>query len=194
MEPVRHDKQLHPLLHPLMLHPLMLHPLPHPLPHPNAPLHMQDEKYGLSFVKLISPPGSGQATPTDTPTLSDPSKSAPIKLGVFSLKEETKDLPPGSLFFRKTATSPPPESPAPNAAAQARMASAAALRAKTPPRTDKTPPRTSLVQQGYSGNERKSREDAGRKNATPTGRGHMPATKKARGKHYRLFVQGRHYC
>ncbi|XP_064393030.1 DNA repair protein XRCC1-like isoform X2 [Halichondria panicea] len=45
------------------------------------------EPYGLSFLKLHSPPDS-EATP-------------PAKLGAFSLKEETKDLPTGSLFFKK---------------------------------------------------------------------------------------------
>ena len=93
-------------------------------------------KYGLSFIKLHSPPELDEATPSSAMPTSVP---VPTKLGGFSLKEETKDLPSGSLFFKRGLLSSPPGkgagtgvlSDCPNAAAQARMASAAALRGIT---------------------------------------------------------------
>ncbi len=103
-------------------------------------LHPQSERYGLSFIKLHSPPEPAEVTPTSaTPTPMPASSAVPIKLGGFSLKEETGDLPSGSLFFKRGPLSSPPPPPGrgkgaggssdcPNAAAQARMASAAALR------------------------------------------------------------------
>lgn len=43
-------------------------------------------------MKFHSPPESG----TDTV-----SESGPARLGLFALKEETKTMAPGSLFFKK---------------------------------------------------------------------------------------------
>ena len=52
------------------------------------------------------------------------------KIGAFKLREEVKDLPPGSFFFRKEQQDKEEKQvkPVVTAAAQARMASAAALK------------------------------------------------------------------
>lgn len=97
---------------------------------------LQTEKYGLSFIKLHSPP---EATPTDTPTTPDATKlpSSGTKLGAFVLKEESRDLPAGSFFFKRNTTSSSTStgSPAPSLATKVRMASAAlqAQQAAPPP-------------------------------------------------------------
>lgn len=75
------------------------------------------EKYGLTFIKLQSPPEAGEGV------------SEEGKIGAFKLREDIKDLPPGS-FFRKEQQQKEEKQPKPavTAAAQARMASAAALK------------------------------------------------------------------
>ena len=81
---------------------------------------IQSEKYGVSFVKLHSPPEESKTAG------SDPSRQ-PGKLGAFSLKADPKDLPPGTMFHKKAEKTPPPNPPVMNAAAEARKASMEAL-------------------------------------------------------------------
>lgn len=89
----------------------------------------KSEKYGLSFVKLHSTPDAATDAPAPT---------SPKKLGVFSMKDEAGDLPPGSLFYRRdqqqqqqngkpptsfsSSSSSSATSPQASIAAQARMA------------------------------------------------------------------------
>ena len=86
----------------------------------------QTEKYGLSFVRFNSPPDPSAEGNTSSEAVTGGEKQ-PMKLGGFSLREETKDLPSGSLFFRKDETKASPIAPA-TMAARARMATAAALK------------------------------------------------------------------
>ena len=94
----------------------------------------QTEKYGLSFVKLHSPPDSAAESNSSDAV----GEKQQMKLGVFSLREEPKDLPSGSLFFRKEQTSVSSVATA-NTAARARMATAAALKADQSDSAEKRP-------------------------------------------------------
>ena len=85
--------------------------------------HPQTEKYGLSFIKLHSPPKASDEDGGPSAT----SPAQPIKLGSFSLKDDPKDLPSGSLFFHREHETAPvvPEA---STATKARMASTVALK------------------------------------------------------------------
>ena len=163
----------------------------------NALLLTQSEKYGIPFIKLHSAPEPDEATPTDTPIpLDSSSKLVPTKLGVFSLKDEPKDLPSGSLFFKRNTAPPPTGSgPTPSLAAQARMASAA-LKEQAPPtvgqaRQDspqnlqrKSPERHQEAKNATPTRHRHSGEAdvaRDRKRTTPSGRSQAPESKKPRG-------------
>ena len=96
-------------------------------------LALQTEKYGLTFVKFHSQPEEGGGDVVSEEGM----------IGAFKLREEVKDLPPGSFFFRKEQQDKEGKQvkPAVTAAAQARMASAAALKddATGPPVVAKVP-------------------------------------------------------
>lgn len=171
-------------------------------------MYFQKEKYGLSFVTLHSPPETDTPPAKDTPiSSSDTPKPVPTKLGAFSLKEETKEIPSGALFFKRNAVSPlSSATPTPNAAAQARMASAAALRAQASPPSVTSPTHTERLGgkllQGKSpggvatgGGKRTTPTEHMRspvgvatgKRTTPTGHMNLPETKKIRSK-YRFGI------
>lgn len=109
-------------MHPTIQQGMLLYTLhvSQPCPPTLITLITQAEKYGLSFVNLHSPPDSSSAEVATTSTQSS-------KLGGFSLKEETKDLPTGSLFYKKDR--PPATTSSPlSMAGQARLASSQAVR------------------------------------------------------------------
>ena len=77
-------------------------------------------------MRFSSPPDASADDNTSSESVSGGGKQ-PMKIGGFSLREETKDLPSGSLFFRKGETKTSPIATA-TMAARARMATAAALK------------------------------------------------------------------
>jgi DNA-repair protein XRCC1 len=114
------------------------------------------EQYGLSFITLHSPPGDSSSQQEDK-------KTTPTKptLGAFSLKEEPKPLPTGTLFYKKNHAVLSPAGSSSNAAAQARSASAAALQGVD------TPSRPSPRNRGLKGqrNEGENGRDKASKRA-----------------------------
>ena len=100
-------------------------------------------------MKLHSPPdSSAEGSSSDAA-----GEKQPVKLGVFSLREEPKDLPSGSLFFRKEQTNVSSVAAA-STAARARMATAAALKAD---QSDSAEKRTDQSGSSFSLTESKRR-------------------------------------
>ncbi|KAJ3597951.1 hypothetical protein NHX12_001466 [Muraenolepis orangiensis] len=81
--------------------------------------------YGVAFVKFHSPPDKNDAPSTTPPKLT--------KLGQFRLKDESpsasSSLQPGSLFFNRENTKPPPPAPKVSLQSDTRSYAAAALQA-----------------------------------------------------------------
>ncbi|OCT73256.1 hypothetical protein XELAEV_18036235mg [Xenopus laevis] len=104
--------------------------------------------YGLSFIRLNSPPEDGSPT--------DPSPKL-TKLGQFMVKEEENSSPsmlPGSLFFNRTSkpqVTPPKTPPATQSYAAAALQGTAESSSSTEKQTVKTPPSNNMTKEPSSG-------------------------------------------
>ena len=111
-------------------------------------------------MRFTSPPDASAEGNTSSESVSG-GKKQPMKIGGFSLREETKDLPSGSLFFRKDETKTSPIATA-TMAARARMATAAALK------DDQSDSAEKGVDQSGSSISSKPRVESRKKSPPPT--------------------------
>ena len=89
-------------------------------------------------------------------------------MGAFSLKEETADLPSGSLFFKKeSSTSSSTPSTGLSLAAQARAATTEALKGVQSDSPVRKPERTESTLKGKESTQRKKRTAESAKGGTP---------------------------
>ncbi|CAI8025125.1 DNA repair protein XRCC1 [Geodia barretti] len=118
------------------------------------------EQYGLSFLTLHSPPDDSSGTGDEEKTTPKTTPTKP-KLGAFSLKEEPKALPTGSLFYKKEGSSS--QGSGVSAAAQARSATAAAL--QNSPSPSPAPIREKRRREGHGRREEEGEKDGKKKPA-----------------------------